>query len=144
MDGTTFITVAEAHCDELGHLNHVEAVRCLERARGQWYRDHGLYEGDGERFGTVVVNIDYDYREECFLGETLKVTTRPVSMGTKSFTLAHEIVKPDGRIAIDGRCTSVIMDLVGRTIVPVPECLAAHLPKRGQRFPPHGAWNIRS
>ena len=52
--------------------------------------------------------------------------------GTKSFTLAHEIIKPDGRIAIDGRCTSVIMDLAGRTIVPVPECLSAHLPKRGR------------
>ena len=34
MDGTTLITVTEAHCDELGHLNHVEAVRYLERARG--------------------------------------------------------------------------------------------------------------
>ena len=125
------ITVEEAHCDELGHLNHVEAVRYLERARGRWYWDRGLYEGDGERFGTVVVNIDYDYRTECFLGEALEITTRPVSMGTKSFILAHEIVKPDGQVAVRGRCTSVIMDLAGRAIVPVPECLAAHLPKRG-------------
>ena len=140
MDGTTRITVAEAHCDELGHLNHVEAVRYLERARGRWYRDRGLYEGDGERFGTVVVNIDYNYRAECFLGETLEITTRPVSMGTKSFTLAHEIVKPDGRVAIDGRCTSVIMDLAGRVIVPVPECLAAHLPK----LRPDGGTTIES
>ena len=123
------ITVEEAHCDELGHLNHVEAVRYLERARGRWYRDRGLYEGDGERFGTVVVNVDYDYRAECFLGETLEITTCPVSMGTKSFTLAHEIVKPDGQVAVRGRCTSVVMDLAGRAIVPVPECLAAHLPR---------------
>ena len=48
------ISVEEAHCDELGHLNHVEAVRYLERARGRWYRDRGSYEGDGERFGAVV------------------------------------------------------------------------------------------
>ena len=126
------IMVTQAHCDELGHLNHVEAVRYLERARAQWYRECGLFDGDGgQSHGTVVVNVDYNYRVECFVGERLKVTTRPVSMGTRSFTLMHEIVKPDGRVAIDGQCTSVIMDLSERSIIPVPECIAAHLPKRG-------------
>ena len=131
MEGAITITVTDAHCDELGHLNHVEAVRYLERARARWYRDCGLFDPGGEHsLGTVVVNIDYNYRVECFVGERLKVTTRPVSMGTRSFTLAHAITKPDGRTAIDGRCTSVIMDLTVRSIIPVPACLAAHLPKR--------------
>ena len=133
MNGTIAITVTTAHCDELGHLNHVEAVRYLERARSQWYRACGLFAPDGEpasSLGTVVVNIDYDYRRECFLNETLEVVTRPVSMGTRSFILAHEIIKPDGRIAVDGTCTSVVMDLAERTIIPVPECLAVHLPRR--------------
>ena len=131
MEGAITITVTEAHCDELGHLNHVEAVRYLERARSQWYRECGLFNGQSEHsFGTVVVNIDYNYRVECFVGERLKVTTRPVSRGTRSFTLEHAIIKPDGRTAIDGRCTSVIMDLAERAIIPVPECLAVHLPKR--------------
>ena len=133
MEDAAFITVTQADCDELGHLNHVEAVRYLERARAQWYRACGLYGGEGEgeqSLGTVVVNIDYNYRAECFVGEKLRVTTRPVSMGTRSFVLAHEIIKPDGRVAIDGRCTSVIMDLSERSIIAVPECLAMHLPKR--------------
>ena len=133
MEDAAFITVTQADCDELGHLNHVEAVRYLERARTRWYRACGLYGGDGEggqSLGTVVVNIDYNYRAECFVGEKLRVTTRPVSMGTRSFVLAHEIIKPDGRVAVDGQCTSVIMDLVGRSIIAVPECLAMHLAKR--------------
>ena len=130
MDGAITITVTEAHCDELGHLNHVEAVRYLERARGRWYRECGLYADSEHLLGTVVVNIDYNYRVECFVGERLKVTTRPVSMGTRSFILEHAIIKRDGRTAIDGRCTSVIMDLAERTIIPVPECLAVHLPRR--------------
>ena len=133
MEDAASITVTQADCDELGHLNHVEAVRYLERARTRWYRACGLYGGDGEggqSLGTVVVNIDYNYRAECFVGEKLRVTTRPVSMGTRSFVLAHEIIKPDGRVAIDGQCTSVIMDLVGRSIIAVPECLAVHLAKR--------------
>ena len=132
MEGAAIITVTQAHCDELGHLNHVEAVRYLERARGGWYRQCGLYDGTGgQSLGTVVVNIDYNYRVECFVGERLKVTTRPVSMGTRSFTLEHAIIKPDGRTAIDGQCTSVIMDLAERSIIFVPECLAVHFPKRG-------------
>ena len=131
MEGAVTITVTQDHCDELGHLNHVEAVRYLERARGRWYRECGLFDTVSEHsLGTVVVNIDYNYRAECFVGERLKVTTRPVSMGTRSFTLEHAIIKPDGRTAIDGRCTSVIMDLSERSIIPVPECLAVHLPKR--------------
>ena len=129
-----WITVTQDHCDELGHLNHVEAVRYLERARAEWYRACGLFDdADAQSFGTVVVNIDYDYRAECFLGERLKVVTRPVSMGTRSFILEHAIGKPDGRTAIDGRCTSVVMDLAARSIVPVPECLAVHLPRRDGR-----------
>ena len=131
MEGAITITVTQDHCDELGHLNHVEAVRYLERARGRWYRECGLFDTVSEHsLGTVVVNIDYNYRAECFVGERLKVTTRPVSMGTRSFTLEHAIIKPDGRTAIDGRCTSVIMDLAERSIIPVPQCLAVHLPKR--------------
>ena len=57
MEGAAIITVTQAHCDELGHLNHVEAVRYLERARGEWYRQCGLYDGAGaQSLGTVVVN----------------------------------------------------------------------------------------
>ena len=82
MEGTITITVAQAHCDELGHRNHVEAVRYLERARSQWYRECGHFDTESEQsLGTVVVNIDYDYRVECFVGEALKVTIRPKSMG---------------------------------------------------------------
>jgi acyl-CoA thioester hydrolase/thioesterase-3 len=132
MQTESIILVTQAHCDELGHLNHVEAVRYLETAREDWYRACGLYEGaEGLLlFAAVVVNINYNYRLECFLGERLSAMTRPVSMGTKSFTLAHEIVKPDGGIAISGEATSCIMDMKARAIIPVPACMARHLPKR--------------
>ena len=130
MEGAIMITVTQAHCDELGHLNHVEAVRYLERARSEWYRACGLFDSEGgQSLGTVVVNIDYNYRVECFVGERLRVTTRPIAMGTRSFTLEHAIIKPDGRTAVDGQCTSVIMDLDERSIIPVPESLAVHLAK---------------
>jgi YbgC/YbaW family acyl-CoA thioester hydrolase len=127
----TIIEVLESHCDGLDHLNHVKAVLFLEKARDAWYRACGLW-GDesGRRYGTVVVNINYNYRRECFLGERLRVMTRAHSMGSKSYTLSHEIIKPDGSVAIDGVATSVVMDLKSRSIISVPECLATSLPPR--------------
>jgi YbgC/YbaW family acyl-CoA thioester hydrolase len=121
----TVIEVLEADCDGLKHLNHVHAVEYLERARDDWYAACGL----PAELGAVVVNIDYNYRCECFLGEQLRVMTRVQGMGRKSFVLAHEIVKPDETVAIDGKATSVIMDRASRFIIPVPECLANHLPQ---------------
>lgn len=134
MKSETLIEVTKDHTDELGHLNHVEAVRYLELARDDWYAQCGLWGGrvwsDDETLGTIVVNINYNYRLECFLDEKLIVTTAPVSMGSKSYTLTQEIIKPDGSVAIDGEATSVVMDMTLREIIPVPDSLAKHLPKR--------------
>ena len=131
METETIIEVTEAHIDSLGHLNHVQAVRYLEKARNEWLAACGLYEASAEtRYVSVVVNINYNYKRECFLGEQLRVMSRPHSMGSKSYTLAHEIIKPNDEVAIDGRATSVIMDLNQRKIVPVPSCMAVHLPRR--------------
>lgn len=132
MQSEMIIEVTQEHTDELGHLNHVTAVRYMEQARYAWYQACGLFAPEHGRFGTVVVNINYDYRRECFLGERLRITSRGVSMGTKSMVVAHEIVKPDGEIAIEGRATSVVMDLAARRIVAVPACVAQHLAPRYQ------------
>lgn len=139
MQTETIIEVTEAHTDSLGHLNHVAAVRYLEQARYGWYEACGLFGGEHGQLATVVVNITYDYRRECFLGERLRVTSRGLSMGTKSMVIAHEIVKPDGEIAIEGRATSVVMDLSARRIIPVPVCVAQYL---APRYEPGGGREI--
>lgn len=128
----TIIEVTESDCDGLEHLNHVQAVRFLEKAREEWYRACGLWDGDGRaRYGTVVVNINYNYRRECFLGERLRVISKAHAMGRKSFTVVHQVIKPDDTLAIEGQATSVVMDLASRSIIAVPDCLAEHLPPRG-------------
>ena len=129
MDTQAIIEVTAEHCDELGHLSHVEAVRYLEAAREQWYVDAGLYlePRDEGALVPVVVNIDVNYRLEGFLGERLRVVTRPVSMRSKSFVIGHEIRKAEDSVAIDATATSVIFNLQRREAVAVPECLARYL-----------------
>ena len=129
MDHQTIVEVTAEHCDELGHLSHVEAVRYLETAREEWYVDAGLYLEPRED-GTlvpVVVNLDVNYRLECFRGERLRVVTRPVSMRTRSFVLGQEIRKADDSVAIDCAATSVIFNMRSREAVAVPGCLARYL-----------------
>ena len=128
----TVIEVDKRHIDYLNHLNHVETVRFIEQGRSDWLQMCGLYTLGVEtidgpsRYGSVVVNINYNYRQECILGELLRITTQPQHLGHKSYRLRHEMIKPDGSIAFDGQVISVVMDLTTRGIVRIPDCIAQH------------------
>ncbi len=128
------VVVKANQVDELGHLNHVAAVEILERARDDWYREAGLWDGrpysGDEALGTLVLNLNVNYRAECFLDEELRVVTRPRERGTRSFVLQQEIVKPDGSVAIDARVTSLVMDMPSHQTLAVPPSLARYLPPR--------------
>ena len=128
------VVVAAQQVDELGHLNHVSAVEILERARDDWYREVGLWDGrpysGDEALGTLVLNLNINYRAECFLDEALRVITRPRERGTKSYVLEQEIIKPDGSVAIDARVTSLVMDMPSHRTLEVPPSLARFLPPR--------------
>jgi len=134
MEFVSNVKVAAAQVDDLGHLNHVFALQLLEYARDDWYAEAGLWEGrrwsGAENLATLVLNLNVNYRAECYLGEDLKIITRPRERGSKSFTLAQQIVKPDGTLAIEGTVTSLVMDMEQHRTLPVPECLARYLPAR--------------
>lgn len=133
MEFTSITRVEKRHVDDLGHLNHVSALEILEHARDDWYAAANLWQGrswsGAENLQTLVLNVNFNYRLECFLGEELKVVTSPLKRGTKSFVLAQQIIRPDGRVAIDGTATSIVRDSALGETVPVPECLARYLPK---------------
>ncbi len=134
METESPVIVAKRQVDELGHLNHVSAVEILERARDDWYRDAGLWDGrpysGDETLGTLVLNLNVNYRAECFVDESLRVLTRPLERGRKSFVLAQTVLKADGTVAIDARVTSIVMDLDARATLAVPASLARYLPPR--------------
>jgi len=134
MEFVSSAKVVPAQVDDLGHLNHVFALQILEYARDDWYAEAGLWEGrpwsGAENLATLVLNINFNYRQECFLDEALQIITRPVELGSKSFTLSQQVIKPDGGVAIDGTATSLVMDMEQHQSVQVPECLARYLPAR--------------
>ena len=107
MEFVSNIKVSPAQVDDLGHLNHVHS----------------------QNLATLVLNINFNYRQECFLDEALQIITRPVERGSKSFSLSQEVIKPDGGLAIDGTATSLVMDMERHRSVQVPECLAGICPR---------------
>jgi acyl-CoA thioester hydrolase/thioesterase-3 len=124
------LRIGEVDLDSLGHVNHAAYVRMLETARMAFYRAVGLQlEGDvPPRLGTVVVNLNVDFRAECVAGDRLRVSTRGLRRGRRSFTLAQHMARDDGTPVVDAAVTSVVMDLDRRVVVALPSQLAAMLP----------------
>ena len=124
------VRVGEDDLDSLGHVNHAVYVRLLETARMAFYREAGLaLEGEAPpRLGTVVVNLNVDFRAECLAGDRLRVTTRGLRRGRRSFTLAQHMARDDGTPVVDAVVTSVVMDLDRRAVVALPAPLTAVLP----------------
>ena len=128
------VRVLPAQVDELGHLNHSYAVQILEYARDEWYAAAGLWAGrrwsGEENLQTLVLNVNVNYRQECFLDEALTVIIAPLDGGSKSFRLTQEIVKEDGSVAIDAVVTSIVMRMDTHQTIEIPAAIRPLLPAR--------------
>ncbi|MEM7206586.1 MAG: acyl-CoA thioesterase [Pseudomonadota bacterium] len=128
---STVVVTAE-YIDDLGHMNHALGLRLFEFARDEWYAKAGLWEGrpwsDDEHLGTIVLNLNVNYRRECFLDEELTVSTEPLKRGRKSYVLKQEMRKADGTVALDLTTTCLIMDMRERKTIEIPASLARHFP----------------
>jgi len=128
------VRVSSAQVDELGHLNHSYAVQILEYARDEWYAAAGLWQGrrwsGEENLQTIVLNINVNYRQECFLDEPLTVVIAGLDGGNKSFRLSQEVLKEDGSVALDAVVTSIVMRMDTHETIEIPPVLRPFLPPR--------------
>jgi YbgC/YbaW family acyl-CoA thioester hydrolase len=120
------LRVQEIEIDELGHVNNARFLEYFENGRLDWYNrcDPALNNLTDKRLGTVVVNIDINYRRECFCGAQLSVVTKPYTRGRTSYVLHQEIYDHEGRCVSDAKVTSVVMDMNTRKTTSLPESLA--------------------
>lgn len=120
------IEVSADHIDELGHVNNARFLEYFERGRIDWYNCCGDFPDPKRRprLGTVVVNINVNFRRECFRGDRLRVVTGPLSRGRKSYVLAQRLLNAGGDVVADAEITSVVMDLDTRRTVAMPDVLA--------------------
>ena len=141
MQSTFMQAVSAADIDDLGHVNNARFLDYLERGREHWYTRTGvagvLFEAlpdagaglppvaapEGPRLGTVVVNVDVDFRRELFVDDRITITTRPLRRRNTAYVLSQAIRTEGGALACLAEVTCVVMDLVTRRTVPLPDVL---------------------
>jgi acyl-CoA thioester hydrolase len=93
--------------DMLGHLNQAVYHELLEEGRGALL----LSMEGAASFPFVLVRVELDYRNEVRKDHgSVEVVTRVERVGSKSITIAHEIVRADGTVAAEGRSVLVAWD----------------------------------
>ena len=106
-EATTRISLRWRDMDMLGHLNQSVYHELLEEGRGALFASLG----DAAWFPFVLVRVELDYRGEVRHDHGhVEVVVRVEKVGTKSVTLAHDIVLPDGTVAASGTCVIVAWD----------------------------------
>ena len=132
---TIDLCVQDDEIDALGHVNNARFLEYFEHGRMDWYNrcDPALNNPAGQSLGTVIVNIDVNFRRECFSGEQLSIVTRADSRGRTSYVLRQEIYASDGECVSDAKVTSVLMDMNTRKRVPLSESLARHFDREQNR-----------
>lgn len=100
--------------DMLGHLNQAVYHELLEEARGALLLE--LAGGSGVVHHTyVLARVELDYRHEVRKDHgTVDVVVRVGRVGTKSMTLDHEVLLPDGTVAASGSTVLVGWDMKAR------------------------------
>lgn len=108
------VTLRWRDLDMLGHLNQAVYHELLEEARG------ALVAGLSRHFAFVLVRVELDYRNEVQRAhERVEVTARVTRVGTKSFVMEQQIIRPDGVVAASGTSVLVAWDPHGRTSRPL-------------------------
>jgi acyl-CoA thioester hydrolase len=92
--------------DMLGHLNQAVYHELLEEGRGALF-----VALERAAFPFVLVRVELDYRNEVRKDHgSVDIVTRVERVGSKSITIAHEIVRADGTVAAEGLSVLVAWD----------------------------------
>ncbi|HET6231252.1 MAG TPA: thioesterase family protein [Longimicrobiaceae bacterium] len=121
------IEVRSTELDALGHVNNAKYLEYLEWGRFEWVKAAGVPIDSFGRggVGTVIVNVNINYRREATMGQRLTVRTWLASMGRSSFRIAQEVVDAEGRTVCDAVVTSAMFDTRTRASMPIPDDLRA-------------------
>lgn len=123
------IEVRSTELDALGHVNNAKYLEYLEWGRFEWVAQAGVALDSFGRggVGTVIVNVNINYRREATLGERLTIRSWLAGMGGSSFRIGQEIVNARGQTVCDAVVTSVMFDTRTRASVPIPAELRSTL-----------------
>ena len=107
MKSRTAIALRKRDIDILGHVRHTAFHEYLEEGRGAFFASEA-------GFVYALVHVEMDFRlEVTWVHEHVAVVMWTEAIGRASFTLAHRVELPDGRVAAEGRTVLVAWDKAG-------------------------------
>lgn len=99
------IPIRFSETDMFGHVNNVSPFIYFEQARIEYLKSLGLFTMlDGEDSVPIVADLQCDYLQEIFFGETIQVFVKTASIGKSSLDLHYMAKKKeDGTVCLTGR-----------------------------------------
>jgi acyl-CoA thioester hydrolase len=94
--------------DAGGVVYHANYIKYMERARTEYFRQHGFLVAELAEEGFVfpVVRLEIDFKSPALHDDLLTVTTCPTRIGGSSVTFNQKIVRQhDGKLLADGLIT---------------------------------------
>lgn len=115
------VHIFPSDCDSVGHVNHAQMLRLMERARWAALEKEMTYdEYEKSKLWAVVRKVEALYNAQTFPGDDLTIRTGLVSVGTTSFVVKQQAKGRSGDVVCDATIVYVTVSPEGRPI-PVPD-----------------------
>ena len=105
------INVRVSETDALGHINNANYFTYMEEARISFLQELE-FDMENEQYVFILASTTCDFISQGYFGDTLKVETDVIHIGTKSITLGSQLfAKQSRRLIAKGQATVVYFDV---------------------------------
>ena len=121
----TDVYVRFCETDSGGHVNNASYFFHFEEARTRFFKSNLKQE---EKINFILARTECDYVAQAFAAQTLTVKSSIAHIGTKSFTIVHEIYeKTSQKLIAKARAIIVCFDFQQQKSIPISNELRAEL-----------------
>lgn len=121
--------VDPADCDFLGHMNVSRYFAACSDGVFAIQSEMGLTASDmrkGRRLSFAVVNAQSEFRAELSAGDSIRLETTVLEMGTKSITFRHRLIRSEeNTLAFETVFKCVMLNLETRSSSEIPDDVRA-------------------
>ncbi|GGN52293.1 MULTISPECIES: acyl-CoA thioesterase [Oceanobacillus] len=122
-DIEVFVRFAET--DAAGHINNTSYFLYFEEARTKFFYEIGIGKTNKNplMINFILASTKCDYISQAFGGKILKVSTIVTDIGTKSFTVHHEITNSKEEVVARATATLVCFNYAEQKTEPIPDSI---------------------
>ena len=115
------IDIRFSEVDMFGHMNNVAVFSYFEEARIKYMMHLGIFTNLAGDEVPVVGDLQCDYHQQVYFGETLKLFVKVNAIGNSSIDIHYMGEKPNGEIAVTGRGAIINMNKVTGRSAPISD-----------------------